>query len=114
MPLYHYKLGIPRNLVTKFGLINLNYGLHALERAYEKAGKNFPVPKKLNTDTASVIEVETNPNGELIKVLYRIRYNAREDLCIVIIPWTWKVKTVWLNDVDDKHYTLNERPYTKV
>lgn len=114
MPLYHYKLGIPSYLQTRYGVILLNYGKHSLEKAFERAGKTFKVPVRLDTDKAQVIEVESNEKREVVKVVYRIKFNHKEDLCIVVMPWTWKVKTVWLNDVDDKHYTLNEHPYTKV
>lgn len=111
--LYHYKLGIPDYLQVRFGVISLKYGQHSMEKAYERAGKTFKVPAKLNTDSAKVIEVEET-NRITTKVVYRIPFDNRDDLCIVIIPQTCQVKTVWLNSIDDKHYTLNERPYTKV
>lgn len=111
--LYHYKLGIPSYLKLRFGVIRLRYGQHSMDKAYERAGKIFKVPTLLDTDKAQVIEVEET-NRITTKVVYRVPFDSREDLCIVVIPQTNQVKTVWLNCVDDKHYTLNERPYTKV
>jgi hypothetical protein len=106
---YHYQLGLP-TVQTKFGVIALTYSFHAQTRARDKAITLFP---QINTDTARVIEIEME-GRQVIKILYRIPYNAKYDMLLAIIPDRGFVKTIWLNSVEDKHQTLRVGEYTKL
>ena len=70
---------------------------------------------KLTWMPVSPFEVETNENGELIKLCVRIKYNDTKDVSIVIGFYSNRtlIKTAWLNNIDDKHYTLNTSLYDK-
>lgn len=75
-------------------------------------GKVFTPPYTLDTNTAQVIEVEAE-NNQTIKVVYRIKYFPKEDLCLAVLVPSGQVKTIWLNHVDDKHYSLRTERYQK-
>lgn len=49
----------------------------------------------------------------MIKGVYRTVYDKKYDL-IIVMTYDRKVKTVWLNDINDKHSTLDESKYTKL
>lgn len=59
--------------------------------------------------------VEAEYDNRITKIVTRIfnRYNRNQDLCcaIAIDDNELRVKTVWLNDRRDKHYTLNRKNY---
>ena len=52
--------------------------------------------------------------GSIIKVLARLPYDAQYDILVAFIPDRSFVKTGWLNDKNDNHYTLDESKYTKI
>lgn len=62
-----------------------------------------------------VVEAEYDIYNGVTKTITRIpnRYNRNQDLCcaIAIDDNELRVKTVWLNDRRDKHYTLNRKNY---
>lgn len=96
--LYHKELGFPDTLILHKSYNKLlNYSLHAIKSAKE-----------------DIIEVETEDNIKVDKVLIRVPYSEYFDLCIVILLDNSLVKTVWLNSVDDKHFTLVKEKYTKI
>lgn len=110
--LYHSELGIPNNAKTNFGSMLLDYSPHALEAALDdRYGNIINLPSFLDTSTAQVIEVETDNNGKTTKVLYRVPYSDELDLVLAVIPDRRFVKTVWLNQKNDLHNTLDNSKY---
>ena len=110
--LYHYKIGFPKHLKTNFGILRLKYGQYALERAYDRMGKVFTPPSHLDTSTAKVIEIESE-NDKTIKVVYRIPFFPNEDLCLAVLVNSGVVKTIWLNHINDHHWSLKKERYQK-
>jgi hypothetical protein len=113
--LFHFELQFPTEAKLHFGTMDLVYTKHARRACKtDRYGTIYP-PKKLNTDNAKVIEAEIvrTPDNTLQtkKVLYRVPYKGTNDLCIVLIPDTKTVKTVWLNEVSDVHTTLKTNRY---
>lgn len=62
-----------------------------------------------------VVEAEYDIVNGVTKIITRIlnRYNRKQDLCcaIAIDNDGMYIKTVWLNNKGDKHYTLNQKKY---
>lgn len=111
--LFHYQLGLPKIINTNFGIMTLNYGKHSLkESILDKYGK-INLPLTLDTSKAKVIEIEAK-NRYAENILYRIPYNDNYDLLLAVIPATQFVKTVWLNDKNDKHCTLDKTKYVNL
>ncbi len=73
----------------------------------------FEYPKFIKVCPESVIEVETDSNGKIIKILVRLEYNDKFDLCLAIIPIEKqaRIKTGWLNSRSDNHRTLDITKY---
>lgn len=64
-----------------------------------------------------LFEVETEYNTEnhfekITKAVFRTNYDKDYDIAIVVRKN--KVITAWLNNVDDRHFTLNEKAYVGV
>ena len=70
------------------------------------------LPTSLDIEEAKLIEIEVEAN-EVIKCVYRTKYDDTLDLIIVLIPQRSFVKTVWFNRSDDKHSTLQHWRYSK-
>jgi hypothetical protein len=111
--LYHFKLGLPADARTRFGMLNLSYTGHAIFAAANDLFGAISLPIRLDTRTAEVIEVETGPLGVTVKVVYRISHCSKYDLCLAVIPQSGVVKTVWLNSKTDTHKTLQEWRYSR-
>lgn len=109
--LYHFEIGFPKGLNTKFGVLELNYTRHALNAANNDRYGRVNLPRKINTDNAKTIEVEVTDNY-VTKIVYRIHYNDRYDLCVVV-GVECRVYTVWMNERNDGHRTLNRTKYDK-
>lgn len=109
--LYHRDIYIPK---VKFSDKNypVSYGKHALEAAETDRYGLIKLPKTVNMINVQIIEIEIK-YSRIEKVLIRMPYNNHLDLCMVIIPDRFFVKTVWLNAHDDKHKTLDESKYNK-
>jgi len=63
-----------------------------------------------------LFEVETDDYDRVVKFVIRIPYNDRYD-CVSVFRTTddsskLLMVTAWLNDKDDKHYTLDKTKYT--
>lgn len=112
MALYHYTLGFPNGFSSTVGVRKLMYTHHAKNAALTDRYGIINLPTQLDTNNAKCIEVEIL-NGKVSKLVYRIKYNNAVDLVLVVVPYIteFKVKTVWLNKIEDKHATLNISKY---
>lgn len=64
-----------------------------------------------------VVEVEIE-DGRVNKIITRLknRYNSKEDLCAAILleeDGIAKVKTIWINRIDDSHKTIRMENYER-
>lgn len=109
MPLYHRVIGFPSPLRIPMGDILLQNSFHARQQAYER---RITIPAIVNLADATIIEVETDWHGRVVKTVARFPYDRLRDLTIVMLT-NGAVKTVWLNDVDDEHETLDLTRYDR-
>lgn len=115
MPLYHCQLGFPARFQAPVGDFRLKYSWHARRAARNDRYGNLTrlLPATLNTEEATLIEVEQDEQGRTVKLLYRVRTRTHLDIVLAISPGKspWSVKTCWANEREDDHKTLNHSRY---
>ena len=108
--LFHADIGFPKvSLWT--GTLTLRYGAHALRAAQTDRYGTLTLPSTLDTTTAQVIEIEVI-DGQVVKTLYRVTFDDTLDMCLAVTADQF-VKTVWFNERNDTHQTLDARQYGK-
>lgn len=105
--LYHKDIYMPESK-PEFAVL-LAYSEHAREQARVKRIHNLPTV--LDTRAAELIELETDDRGKGVKAVYRMPHTPFEDLVIVVSLLDRAVRTVWTNDVRDRHATLDDSRY---
>lgn len=113
MDLYHSEIRLPDGFVAPTHRVRLRWTRHADEaRVTDRYGDI----RRFETATLgrlSVVEVGVE-GGRIAKILFRGRYTDTLDVCMVLIPngtAPWTVKTVWVNERNDAHATLDRRRY---
>ena len=115
--LYHRDIGFPQSLDLKYQYtFDLTYSKHAQEAANSDRYGEIKLPQGVSFPKSSVVEVETEDDVTITKMVVRYNYplNDKLDLCLVIIPQTGFVKTVWINEAKDKHKTLDKSKYSQI
>lgn len=111
MDLYHAEIGLPRGFVKPTGRVPLRWTRHAdAARRNDRYGdiRRFG---SATLDRLTVIEVGIEA-GNVAKILFRGKYTEKLDVCMVLIPGReWTVKTVWINERNDVHKTLDRSKY---
>lgn len=114
MDLYHVEIGLPRGFVKPSGRVPLRWTAHA---DHARTSDRYGEIRKFQTatlDRLRVIEVGME-NGNVAKILFRGRYDDNRDVCMVLIPGrVWTVKTVWINERNDIHKTLDRTKYVTI
>ena len=116
--LYHKDVYIPEGMREKIPLsFRVEYSSHSLNEA-EKDRKGYGLKilnlrRNLSFKETDVIEVETDSYSNIIKVVFRERYNSEFDIVYAISLMNYKVKTIWLQKTDDIHNTLNRGKYER-
>lgn len=113
--LYHFQLGFPETLKIKEQYtFNLIYSKHALQAANTDRYGEMKLPYLVIIPRDYIVEVETEDNIKVDKIVFRVPYEYKEDLdlCLVVVPDTHFVKTVWFNKITDTHTTLDKRKYS--
>lgn len=108
--LYHYSIGFP-DVECFSGVMKLEYSYHALNASNDDKYGMITLPNILDLLDIStrLIEMEVT-NGIMSKGVYRVKYDKRYDLVLVVLR-NGRVKTLWLNSVRDKHVTLDRSKY---
>jgi hypothetical protein len=117
--LYHRDVGFPKDWKQRLPhgfnpfIIRLNYGNHARMAAWDdKYGKiNYPYRISFKDDL-QIFEIEIQ-RGTVVKMGVRMSYDKNHDLSIIFNPQDGFVRTVWLNEKNDTHRTLNTSNYRK-
>jgi hypothetical protein len=104
--LYHADIGFPSTVKLPATRI------HALQAAQDDRYGTIDLPAVLDTQAAELIEIETDGQGRIVKALYRLPHNDRCDLLMAVLMGRRYVKTVWLNDRNDAHTSLDRLRYT--
>ena len=84
----------------------LRYSPHAQEQMLSKGIDE--APNFINLSQVDIVEMEV-ANGKPFKVLARQAYDSTYDIVHVILLKSLVVKTVWLNNRNDKHRTLRNK-----
>jgi hypothetical protein len=117
MELYHRDIRLPDGFTLPARLIMLKYTAHALRAmGNDRYGQIAHIPI-INLGKFEPVEVGVE-NGLVQKVVVRGEYNDTLDVVFVLIPHqptrdTWTVKTVWLNEANDSHKTLDRSKYVR-
>lgn len=114
MKLYHYTLGFPKGFSSNVGTVQLTFTGHALHAALTDRYGRIVLPKSIDTREALCIEALIE-GGQVGKLVYRTAYSKNYDLILVCIPKRggFTVATVWLNDRQDSHQTLDASKYDR-
>jgi hypothetical protein len=112
MALYHSQIFMP-NFKFPRGIFDLTYSDHAIKESRNDRYGHIPLPAKINTYQTRIIEVETDANGVMIKILYKVKLTDNKSLVMAIALDNnrFHVKTVWINKADDTHKTLDKSKY---
>lgn len=112
MFLYHKQIGFPKtlNLLDLYNL-NVQYSNHAKTASQDDRYGSIAVKSTVSFSKNEIIEVETSDNKKISKVVVRIPYSSDCDLVMAIEMENTMVKTVWLNQKNDAHRTLDRNKY---
>ena len=118
--LYHASVFLPRKIrgcVPK-DTKSVLYSFHAQSAAKtDKYGK-IPLHPWYNFADGEIIEVEYyERTRHVAKLVFRFKHDDRLDIVIALSPTgdksTWFARTVWFNEKNDSHVTLDPTPYAK-
>lgn len=109
--LYHKDVFLPEVAKRLSFAVLLRYGPHAKQAAKNDRYGQIDLPVSLDTRKGELIEVEVQGN-RVTKTVYRLPYDNRRDLCIVL-SLDGFVRTVWSNLKNDSHKTLDTSKYAK-
>lgn len=116
MSLYHFEIGFPHNTeknIKKIGKVtNVEYLFHAKRAAMNDRYGIIDLPDTVNLSTSKIIEVEII-NNKVKKVVFRIPYDKKFDLVLVMNIPDLSIRTVWFNSKTDKYKTLDKSKYDK-
>lgn len=115
--LYHSQVYIPKELEIKLNymnnmIIDLTYSRHAILAANSDKYGQMNLRSQIRFNASKVIEVETDNNGHMIKLVLRVSYDETRDAVFVLMQGGF-VKTVWFNLKSDLHRTLDTSKYRK-
>lgn len=111
--LYHRDVGFPDNVNLPRGftpVIRLNYGGHAREEAMADRYGQIDLPHTIDIRKGDIFEIGVTGNT-VTKIAVRMPYNDKLDITLVINTKDGFVRTVWANDKNDQHKTLNRAKY---
>lgn len=117
MALYHADVFLPkrvRNMVVA-GKHTLAYSQHAMRESTSDRYGKLSLPVSIVVGPSDIVEIEEY-SGTVRKYVIRVPLNDRLDLCLAVIPegkGRLFVKTVWANEVNDTHKTLDLRRYER-
>jgi len=112
MNLYHVDIGLPEGFALPARIVNLYWTRHATNARYTDRYGNIPELPVLDLSACNVIEVGLE-GKRVRKVVVRTPFDTFNDLVLVLIPdaGAWTVKTVWFNECNDTHKTLDRSRY---
>jgi len=110
--LYHSDIVLPAGFVKPTGRVRLRWTSHALRAAKSDRYGDVPVQDTMTLEWYDVVEVGTR-DGKVSKIVFRGGLNKTQDIVIVLIPGdeVWTAKTVWINEKNDAHHTLDRSRY---
>jgi hypothetical protein len=111
MELYHADIRLPHGFRLPNRVVSLKWTNHATSARKDDRYGFIPAPTALNLGECRVIEVGVQ-GRRVAKVVVRVELDDDNDLVFVLIPGNvWTVKTVWINERNDSHKTLDRSRY---
>lgn len=116
---FHADIGFPPPLTKESFRIRarLTYSGHAISAAQNDRYGHIETPDTVDTAGWEPIELKLHPDtGKVARVLFRSPADDRGlCTCMVLAPTGerrhWRVITLWLNEADDDHATLDRSTY---
>jgi hypothetical protein len=110
MQIYHKNVhnGVPKTELTEKGVIDVSLSHHAHMQSMQRG---IDIPSRITYQHENVIELYMFDEIHPDRIVLRVAYNARYDLCFVYSPNSGNIITVWLNSVWDSHKTLDVSKY---
>lgn len=99
--LFHKQFGLP-DLTHEVGVRRLSYSSHAKDKARMR---KIYLPRILSVTLDNIIEYDSDVD----KIVVRVGYDEYRDIVLVIKGNL--VITVWTNNKNDNHYTLDGSRY---
>lgn len=94
---------------------NWQYSKHALDnlkyRAVDSKGILIYI-KDLTLDYKAIFEYYTDSIGKVEKSCYRVNYSENLDI-ILVVDKNKTIITIYINSIDDYHFTLDRSIYIK-
>lgn len=124
MSLYHAEVGYPefvKEFIHNISDITLQlthdmYGEHAISEAgNDRYDEEIVLPSSVCFADCYIFEVGTSSKNEIVKIVLRTEYDDVYDISMAmsLVKGRVFVKTVWLNDREDTHCTLDESKYDR-
>ena len=107
--IFHHSIGFPSTFRRPIGNFYTKPSRHAIARAQEK---RIDIPRIVNLSDFDIIELEIT-NGRIAKMVIRGEYDDYDDICMAVNfdRGSLFIRTVWLNDINDTHNTLDTSKY---
>lgn len=112
MELYHADIRLPEGFRLPNRVVNLHWTRHAdTARLNDRYGEIPRIPL-VNLGLCNVVEVGLT-GRKVEKVIVRTALDTYNDIVLALIPMAgaWIVKTVWINQANDSHNTLDRSRY---
>ena len=119
---YHIKIYIPDNdkirlkvLIRLLNFMAWQYTVHCTDNlTYRSININDVLlfVKSLKLQAENIFEYYTDEKNRIIKLCFRVSYSENIDL-ILVISDKKEIITVYFNDKNDDHITLNKNLYVK-
>lgn len=121
MKRYYIGLGFPKGADRKLekftnfqNSIPHQLDSHILtERNYRLTNEIKTFLQSLRLDKNDIFEYREDDEGRVDRAVYKMLLNDRETINIVIM-WDGRIKTFWLNNINDVHKTLDTSIYDTV
>lgn len=114
MDLYHADIRLPDGFCLPNRITGLTWTNHADRARHNDRYGEIPKIPVIDLGLCKTIEVGME-NGRVKKIVVRTRLDYDNDIVLVLIPGPgkWLVKTVWINERNDSHSTLNRSHYMR-
>ncbi len=107
--LYHKDIGFPDFNIKK-ATLKVQYTRHALRAARNDRYGDITLPKTVKLTMDNIVEIGL-VGQSITKVVTRQKHCNRFDLVVVLSTPSLRVRTVWLNEISDKHNSLDKSKY---
>jgi hypothetical protein len=108
---YNKAIGFPDSIFIPKYKIHLFYSNHATDKINQFGMCKYPIDIQLTIE--NIVELDTVDGKKIDNVVVRLPYNNTEGivLSLMLFKRTAVVKTIWLNNINDTHQTLDKSKY---